>query len=130
MNTRLQPQRAVLEVQIEHQQDIVTVLDKAAAAARAAGQDLLIISGVDDTSSAGDISRAIDHIDAAGARPRRIAFVACMLPQYSAYHFAERYAEKYGIAAKVLVSVRDARAWLGLRAEAPPPRRPVAETRL
>ena len=58
---------------------------------------------------------AIEQIHALGAPPFKIAFVACMLPQYSVYHFAERYAQKFGIVAKVLASVRDAKDWLGLR---------------
>ena len=50
-----------------------------------------------------------------GWRARRIAFVAYRLPQYRVYHFAERYAKKFGIAGKVHVSLRDAMEWLGVR---------------
>ena len=47
--------------------------------------------------------------------PFRIAFVAGTLPQYTAYRIAERYAEKFGIVARVLVSAYEAENWLGLR---------------
>jgi len=30
------------------------------------------------------------------------------------YHFAEQYAQRFGIVAKVLISVRDAKDWLAL----------------
>jgi hypothetical protein len=59
---------------------------------------------------------------ALGAPPSKIAFVACTFPQYSVYHFAEHYAKKFGIAAKVLVSLRDAKAWLGLSRRGSPGR--------
>ena len=96
--------------------DIVPVLSAAAAAASSEHlESMLVISGVDDPATPEAVSRAIDKIGALGIlKPRKIAFVACMLPQYSVYHFAEAYACRFGIAAKVLVSVQDAKAWLGL----------------
>ena len=89
-------------------------------AARLAGakkrQDLLVISGLNDPATPESVSRALEEIHALGApTPCRIAFVAYTLSQYSVYHFAERYAQKFGIEAKVLVSVRDAKSWLGVR---------------
>jgi len=95
--------------------DIVPILSEAAILARARHRrDLLVISGLDDPATAEAVSRALDYMHALGAPPSKIAFVACTLPQYSVYHFAEHYAEKFGIAAKVLVSLRDAKAWLGV----------------
>ena len=56
---------------------------------------------------------AIDELHALGAPlPFKIAFVASTFRQYSVYHFAGRYAQKFGMVAKVLVSVRDAMDWL------------------
>jgi hypothetical protein len=106
--------------------EIVPVLTDAARLAREKKlRDLLVISGVDDPASPGAVCEAMDELHRLGAPPPfRIAFVACLLPQYSAYHFAERYAEKFGIAAKVLVSIYDAENWLGLRTGARPALRP------
>jgi hypothetical protein len=96
--------------------EIVPVLSAAAAMARATQlHDLLVVSGFGDPATAEAVSQAIEEIHALGAQPPfKIAFVAYTLPQYSVYHFAEHYAEKFGILAKVLVSVRDAKDWLGL----------------
>jgi hypothetical protein len=58
----------------------------------------------------------MEEIRALGAPPPfRIAFVANLLPQYRAYRFAEYYAPRFGIVAKVLVSVYEAENWLGVR---------------
>ena len=99
----------------EAPEDIVPILSGAAAMARAQRvESLLVVSGFGDPATATAVSRAIDEIHATGAPPPfRIAFVACMLPQYAAYHFAERYAQRFGIAAKVHLSVGDAKEWLG-----------------
>lgn len=100
----------------EAPEDIVPVLADAAALARAKKLPaLLVISGFGDPASAEAVSSAIERMHAIGATPYRLAFVAYTLPQYSVYHFAERYAQKFGIEAKVLVSVTDAKDWLGLR---------------
>jgi hypothetical protein len=109
----------VIEVLLERghaPEDIVPILCEAAHAARREQlHNLLVISGVDDPATPEAVSLALDEIHAAGLpTPPRIAFVACMLPQYAAYHFAEHYAEKLGIAVKVLVSLSDARTWLGV----------------
>jgi len=78
-------------------------------------RNLIVVSGYGDPATAEAVSRAIEEIHSLGApAPFKIAFVAYTLPQYSVYHFAEHYAEKFGIVAKVLVSVRDAKDWLGL----------------
>lgn len=100
--------------------DIVPVLSAAAEIARAKQlQDLLVVSGLGDPATAESVSMAIEELHARGAPPPfKIAFVAYTLPRYSAYHFAERYAQKFGIAVRVLVSVRDAKDWLGLREDA------------
>lgn len=97
--------------------EIVPVLADAARLARENRlRDLLVISGVDDPANPEAVCEAMEELRRLGAPPPfRIAFVACLLPQYSTYHFAERYAEKFGIVAKVLVSVYDAENWLGLR---------------
>jgi hypothetical protein len=96
--------------------DIVPVLSEAARFARAKRRRaLLVVSGRDDPATAEAVSRALEEMHALGAPPPRIAFVACTLPQYSVYHFAERYARRFGIVAKVVLSVRDAKEWLGLR---------------
>ena len=81
-------------------------------------QALLVISGLGDPATSESVSSALEQIHASGAAPGRIAFVAYTLRQYATYHFAERYASRFGITAKVMVSTRDARAWLGLREEA------------
>jgi hypothetical protein len=101
-------------------EDIVPVLFAAASLARTKQlQDLLVVSGLDDPATAEAVSRAIEEIHAlGGSSPFRVAFVAYTYPQYSVYHFAERYAKRFGIIAKVLVSVRDAREWLCLREDA------------
>jgi hypothetical protein len=102
----------------EAPEDIVPVLADAAALARDNQlRNLLVVSGFGDPANAEAVSQAIEQMHAVGAAPPfKIAFVAYMLPQYAAYHFAERYAQKFGILAKVLVSTRDAKQWLGLSA--------------
>lgn len=97
--------------------DIVPVLAEAANVARGMRlQSLLIVSGLDDPATAEAVSAALEKIhDFGAAPPFRIAFVACTLPQYAVYHFAEGYAQRFGISAKVLLSVRDAKDWLGVR---------------
>ena len=109
-----------VQVSLEHGKtpvEIVSVLSDAAKLARARRlQDLLVVSGLDDPATAEAVSLAIEEIHALGAPPPfKIAFVAYTLPQYSVYHFAERYAQRFGIVAKVLVSVPDAKNWLDLR---------------
>ena len=100
-------------------EEVVAVLLEAAKLARAQRrEDLLVVSGLDDPATAEAVSAAIEEMHALGASPCRIAFVAYALTQYSVYHFAEHFAERFGIAAKVLVSVRDAKDWL--HAGAPP----------
>jgi len=105
---------------VEEPAEIVRVLSDAARLARERDlQSLLVISGADDPVTPTAVSVAIEEIYALGAPPPfRIAFVACMLPQYSAYHCAERYAQRFGILTKALVSIRDAKSWLGLREDA------------
>lgn len=100
--------------------DIVPVLADAMSLARDNRvQNLIVISGYGDPVSAQAASEAIERMHAVGApAPIKVAFVAYMLPQYAAYHFAERYAQKFGILAKVHVSTRDAKQWLGLRGSA------------
>ena len=96
--------------------DIVPVLADAASVARKLHlQALLVVSGPDDPATAEAVSAALERIQSSGASPLRIAFVACSLPQYAVYHFAESYARRFGILAKVLVSLRDAKDWLGVR---------------
>ncbi len=86
-------------------------------------------SGVSGWATAESVSIAIEELHARGAPPPfKIAFVAYTLPRYSAYHFAEHYAQKFGIVARVLVSVRDAKDWLGLREDVRG-RRPTATSR-
>jgi hypothetical protein len=94
--------------------DIVPVLLDAARLVRARQlRDLLVVSGFGDPATAEAVCVAIEDMHALGAPPPfRMAFVAYTLPQYSVYHFAERYAQKFGISAKVLVSTRDAKEWL------------------
>ena len=110
----------MLQVVLQHgemPEDIVSVLRDAARLARgkSLGQ-MLVISGVEDPATAVAVSHAMDGIHDLGAPlPASIAFVACMLPQYSAYHFAERYAERLGISVKVFASVDDAKSWLRVR---------------
>ena len=118
--------RGVVQVSLEGGEvpaDIVPVLLEAAVLARAKQlQDLLVVSGLDDPATPQAVSMAIEEIHALGAPPPfKIAFVAYTLPQYSVYHFAERYAQRFGIVAKVLLSVGDAKDWLGLRAHIRPP---------
>ena len=94
-------------------EDVVPVLLEAAELARARRTDLLVVSGLDDPATAEAVSAALEEMHALGTSPSRIAFVAYALPQYSVYHFAQEYAERFGIAAKLLVSLNDARDWLG-----------------
>jgi hypothetical protein len=119
MDRKFQLLPGVVQVSLEHGKapvEIVSVLSDAAKLARAKRlQDLLVVSGLDDPATAKAVSLAIEEIHALGGPPFKIAFVAYTLPQYSVYHFAERYAERFGIVAKVLVSVPDAKNWLGLR---------------
>lgn len=109
----------IVQVSLEYgdaPEDIVPVLWDAARIARAKElKALLVVSGFGDPATAAAVSSAIDEIHSLGGPALKIAFVAYTLPQYSVYHFAERYAEKFGMAAKVLVSVRDAKDWLGLQ---------------
>ena len=97
--------------------DIVPVLSSAAEIARANRlQNLLVISGLDDPANTEAVSTALEQIHALSVPlPFKIAFVAVTLPQYSIYHFAEGYAQRFGITAKVLASDRDAKEWLGVR---------------
>ena len=101
----------------ERPEDIIPVLLSAAETARATQlQNLLVVSGFGDPASAETVSSALEQIHALGVpSPFKIAFVAVTLPQYSIYHFAERYAQRFGIAVRVLVSARDANEWLGVR---------------
>jgi hypothetical protein len=115
----------VVQVSLEHGEtpvEIVPVLSDAAEMARAKKlKALLVVSGFGDPATAEAVSLALEEIHSIGAPPPfKIAFVAYTLPQYSVYHFAEHYAEKFGIVAKVLVSVRDAKDWLGLREDIRP----------
>ena len=124
MKRKFQLLSGAVQISLEHGEapsDIVSVLSDAARLAREKRlQDLLVISGLGDPANAEAVSMAIEEIHALGAPLlRRIAFVAYMFPQYSVYHFAERYAQKFGIVAKVLVSIRDAKDWLGLSEDAP-----------
>ena len=98
-------------------EDIIPVLSDAAALARENQlRNLIVISGFGDPVSAEAVSQALEQMHTVGGpAPFRIAFVAYQLPQYAAYHFAERYAQKFGILAKVHVSMSDAEQWLGLR---------------
>ena len=103
-----------------HPEEIVPVLSEAARLARAKQlANLLVVSGYRDPASAPAVSQALEEMHALGAPPPfNIAFVAYLIPQYSVYHFAERYAERFGIRAKVHVSVRDAREWLAIDSRA------------
>src|SRR5687767_36166 len=106
-----------LQVTLErgnHPEDIIPVLAEAARIARAKQlASLLVLSGYGDPASAQAVSQALEEMHALGAPPPfSIAFVAYMIPQFSVYHFAERYAQRFGIRAKVLVSIRDAKDWL------------------
>jgi hypothetical protein len=119
MERKFQLLPGIVQVSLEHGEtpiEIVPVLSDAAEIARAkALHALLVVSGFDDPATAEAVCLAIEEIHALGASPPfKIAFVAYTFPQYSVYHFAEHYAEKFGISAKVLVSVRDAKEWLGL----------------
>lgn len=98
-------------------EEIVPVLSDAAVLARRQKlRDLLVISSAFDPATPGAVCAAMEELHALGAPPPfRIAFVACTLPQYSAYRFAEYYAPRFGIVAKVLVSAYEAETWLGLR---------------
>ena len=98
-------------------EEIVPVLSDAARIAREKKlRDLLVISGAGDPATPGAVCAAMEELHALGAPPPfRIAFVAGTLPQYSAYRIAERYAQRFGIVTKVLVSAYEAENWLGLR---------------
>ena len=124
MERKFQLLPGVVQVVLEDGQaptEIVSVLSEAARLARAGiWRDLLVISGRDDPATAEAVSEALDEMHALGAPPK-IAFVAYALPQYSVYHFAEQYAQRFGIVAKVLISVRDARDWLALDERISPP---------
>jgi hypothetical protein len=129
MERKFQFLPGAVQVSLEHGEtpiEIVPVLSDAAEMARAkALRNLIVVSGFGDPATAEAVSLAIEEIHALGtSAPFKIAFVAYTLPQYSVYHFAEHYAQKFGIEAKVLVSVRDAKEWLGVREG--PPRRPMA----
>lgn len=120
MERKFQLLAGAVQASLEHGKapaDIVPVLSDAAELARAKRlQALLVISGYGDPATAEAVSMALEEMRALDAPPPyNIAFVAPMLPQYSAYHFAERYARRFGMVAKVFVSVRDAKDWLGLR---------------
>ena len=119
MNRRFQVLPDAIQVNLEHGEtpaDIVPVLSDAARLARERQlQNLLVVSGLGDPATAEAVSTALQEMQALGAPPARIAFVAYMFPQYSVYHFAESYAQKFGIEAKVHVSIRDAKDWLGVR---------------
>ena len=119
MERKFQLLRGVVQVSLDHgaaPDDVVPVLAHASVLARAHRQNLIVVSGFDDPVTAHAVCDAIEEMHALGAPPPfKIAFVACAFPQYSAYHFAERYAGRYGIEARVMVSVREAREWLGLR---------------
>ena len=109
-----------LRVSLEHGQspeEIVPVLTDAARIAREKKlRDLLVISGAGDPATPGAVCAAMEELHSLGAPPPfRIAFVAGTLPQYTAYRIAERYADKFGIVARVLVSAYEAESWLGLR---------------
>lgn len=123
MKRRFRLLPGVVQVSLQYgaaPQEIVPVLADAARLAVAKRvHDLLVVSGYNDPATAEAVSMALEQIHALGTPRLRMAFVACTLPQYSVYHFAERYAEKFGIEAKVLVSLRDALDWLGLPDELP-----------
>ncbi len=124
MKRRFRLLPGAVQVSLQHgaaPQEIVPVLADAARLALAKRiHDLLIVSGYDDPATAEAVSMALEQIHAVGASPPfRMAFVACTLPQYSVYHFAESYAQRFGIEAKVLVSLRDAKSWLGVREDLP-----------
>ena len=106
-------------------EDVVPVLLEAAELARERRRDLLVVSGLDDPATAETVSAAIERMHALGTSPSRIAFVAYALPQYSVYHFAQDFAERLGIAAKVLVSLNDARDWLNSREKRASPLSPA-----
>jgi hypothetical protein len=99
-------------------EDIIPVLlDAAELSCRERLQKLIVVSGFEDPATSEAVSNALEEMHALGVQsPFRIAFVAYTFPQYSVYHFAERYADKFGIEAKVFVAVRDAEDWLGLQA--------------
>ena len=120
MESRIEVLPGAVRVSLENgerPEDIIPVLLSAAETARATQrQNLLVVSGFGDPASAEAVSAALEQIHALSVPlPFKIAFIAVTLPQYSIYHFAERYAQKFGIAAKVMVSVGDAYEWLGAR---------------
>jgi hypothetical protein len=117
MERKFQLLPGMLQVSLENGQapaDIVPVLSEAASFARGKRlQDLLIVSGLDDPATPEAVCVALEEIAALGAPSFRIAFVASTLSQYSVYHFAERYAQRFGMTVKVLAAVCDAKDWLG-----------------
>lgn len=119
MERRFQLLDGAVQVNLEHgdePEDIVPVLSEAFALASASEcRALLVVSGVADPATPETVSEALEALHAAGApREFRIAFVAYAFPQYSTYRFAERYAQRFGIVTNVVVSIRDAKEWLGL----------------
>lgn len=110
----------IVQVTLDHGEQpdrIVPLLTEAAILARARKmRQLLVVSGEGDPATPEAVSLALDTMHALGAPPPlKIAFVACTLPQYSVYHFSESYAPRFGIAARVFTSLRDAQDWLTLR---------------
>ena len=119
MNRKFQVLPGAVQVYLEHGEtpgDIVPVLSDAARLARdKALQNLLVVSGLGDPATAEAVSMALEQMHALDTPPSKIAFVAYTFPQYSVYHFAQRYAQRLGIAVKVHISLRDAKDWLGMR---------------
>jgi hypothetical protein len=124
MERKFQVLPGVVQVMLEDGRlaaEIVPILSEAARFAWSSRRDLLVVSGRDDPATAESVSEALEKMHALGAPPPKIAFVAYALPQYSVYHFAEQYAQRFGIVAKVLISVRDAKDWLALDERVSPP---------
>src|SRR6185503_15622625 len=122
MERRIELLAGAVKVSLENGEDPGDIVPILAAGADLACtqrlQKLLVVSGFGDPATSEAVSNAIEEMYALGVRsPFKIAFVAYTFPQYSIYHFAERYADKFGIEAKVFVAVRDAQDWLGLKLE-------------